>query len=59
MIYFQIEVDFIPQLHCLYHLKSSEVDVNEALYALLCSLVLIKSGIVQDVPWPRKTSLHS
>lgn len=38
--------------------KSYEVDVNGALYALLCYLVLIKSGIVQDVPWPRKISLH-
>lgn len=39
--------------------KSYEVDVNGALYALLCYLVLIKSGIVQDVLWPRKASLHS
>lgn len=38
--------------------KSYEVAVNGALYELLCYLVLIKSGIVQDVPWPRKTSLH-
>lgn len=36
--------------------KSYEVDVNGALYALLCYLVLIKSGIVQDVPWPRRAS---
>lgn len=33
------------------------VDVNGALYALLCCLVLIKSGLVRDVPWPRKASL--
>lgn len=39
--------------------KSFEVDVNRALYALFCYLVLIKSGIVHDVPWLRKTSLHS
>lgn len=39
--------------------KSYEADVNGALYALLCYLVLIKSGIVRDVPRPRKTSLHS
>lgn len=39
--------------------KSYEVEVNEALYALLCYLVLIKNCIVQDVPWLRKTSLHS
>lgn len=36
--------------------KSYEGDVNGALYSLLCYLVLIKSGIVQDVPWPRQTS---
>lgn len=39
--------------------KSYEVEVNEALYALLCYLVLIKNCIVQDVPWLHKTSLHS
>lgn len=39
--------------------KSYEAAVNGALYALLCYLVLIKSGIVQDVPWPRKSLLHS
>lgn len=39
--------------------KSYEADVNGALYSLLCCLVLIKSGIVQDVLWPRQTSLHS
>lgn len=40
-------------------MKSCEVDVNGALDSSLCSLVLIKSGIVQDVPWPRQTSLRS
>lgn len=51
ILYFNLSVVIIE--------KSYEVDVNGALYALLCYLVLIKSGIVQDVPWPRKTLLQS
>lgn len=58
-IYFQMKMDFIFQLHFFIIVKSYEADVNGALYALLCYLVLIKSGIVQDVPWPRKTSPQS
>lgn len=60
-IYFQMEMDFIFQPQCFFFItvKSYEVDVNRSLYALLCYLVLIKSGIVQAVPWPRKPSLHS
>lgn len=58
-IYFQWGWLFYFNLSVFIIVKSYEVDVNGALYALLCYLVLIKSGIVQDVLWPRKTSLHS
>lgn len=54
ILYFNLNVLFF-----FITVKSYEVDVNRSLYALLCYLVLIKSGIVQAVPWPRKPSLHS